>query len=138
MSTPQQVEEAIIAGDLGRVQALVGGNPALVNTAGANNMSPLHHAVLEDKVDIAAWLLAQGADTQSIDTLHGATPLGWAAFYARTDIVKLLLEAGANKMHRNTYGETPLQVAEAGVTGRWEKDSGVDRSNYGAVVALLQ
>lgn len=138
MSTPQQVQEAIMAGDLGRVQALVGDNPVLLNAAGANNMSPLHHAVLEDKVDIAAWLLAQGADTQAIDTLHGATPLGWAAFYARKELVKLLLDAGANRMHRNTYGESPLQVAEAGVTGRWEKDAGVDPSKYAAVVDLLK
>ena len=41
----------------------------------------------------------------------GSTPLHWAARQGRTDIVELLLDAGANKDVKNEYGSTPLNIA---------------------------
>lgn len=51
-------------------------------------------------------LLESGAkvDTKNID---GETPLSLASRAGHTDVVKLLLEAGADVRSMNNYGQTP-------------------------------
>ncbi|KAK5703280.1 hypothetical protein LTR97_004229 [Elasticomyces elasticus] len=50
--------------------------------------------------------------------LHGLTPLDLAAIWARSDLVRLLLEHGANPFDEDVWGHTPL--TRAVTQGHWD------------------
>ena len=75
----------------------------------ANNLTPLHMAVVNDHLGIAKFLLDNGASLSAQDNF-GATPLHTAAENGRTEIAKLLLEYGADVNARDQMGRTPLLV----------------------------
>ena len=54
----------------------------------------------------------------------GQTPLRYAAYNGQLDVVRALLNAGADKTIANKWGEKPIDVA--------------DGSNKAAIVALLR
>jgi hypothetical protein len=54
-------------------------------------------------------LIEAGAD-MTITNNEGATPLHIAAFFCRTEIVKALLEKGADKNAKNSTGKTALET----------------------------
>jgi len=103
------------------------------NARDAAGQTPLHWAVGEGHVDIVELLLERGADPNAKD-YAGNTPLHIAAMakyfsdvaevmfevapkilspvpYDRTDVVRLLLEYGADPALENEYGLTPLKLA---------------------------
>ncbi len=53
----------------------------------------LHEAVLRNDLALLRTLLAAGADPTVQDSTHHATPLGWARFMGRADLVELLERA---------------------------------------------
>jgi ankyrin repeat protein len=72
----------------------------------------LHHVVSRDAGAVKR-LLSRGADPNAADDV-GQTPLHWAAYIGRSDIVRLLLKYGANLNIKTKYdGRTPLHVAAA-------------------------
>jgi ankyrin repeat protein len=137
MSRAEVIFDAIVEGDANDIERQMENDPALVNAQGPENMTPLHIAAREGKRDIAGWLLAHGADVKAVDTRHGATPLGWAAYFGKVETVEALLEAGADPKHRNSYGLTPYQVAEEGLEGKWA-DSSASHEDYQRVIDVLQ
>ncbi len=68
----------------------------------------LHERVLEADANGVDTLISQGANLDELDTL-GHSPLHWAVFGGYYNIVKSLLEAGAN----------PNVVSDDGVTPKW-------------------
>ena len=54
-------------------------------------VAPLHLAILADHPDVARLLLERGADPRIHDTKHDSDATGWAEFFQRREIVKLLL-----------------------------------------------
>lgn len=56
----------------------------------------LPHVTPEEQVAFATMLLDAGARTDLRDDLLRSTPLGWACRWGRTELVKLLLERGAD------------------------------------------
>jgi ankyrin repeat protein len=52
-------------------------------------------------------LLNNGADIEAKNE-DGSTPLDWAAAFAQTDILKLLIQRGAKTNVTDRYGNTPL------------------------------
>jgi ankyrin repeat protein len=52
-------------------------------------------------------LLANGADIEARNE-DGSTPLDWAASFAQTDVLKLLIRRGARASVVDKYGNTPL------------------------------
>jgi hypothetical protein len=58
-----------------------------------------------------------------LDLENDAIALGWAAFFGRPEVAKILLEAGSDVSQRNKHGLTPLGCAVGGTQGRWQKFS---------------
>lgn len=86
----------------------------------------LHEAIKRDDLDIFELLLARGA---ALKTYYRDTPLHLAARYGSVDVVKILLDRGADPSARDYAGYTPLH--EAAMSGRSEivsmlLDSGSD------------
>ena len=53
-------------------------------------VTPLHLAILANHRDVAQLLLDRGADPRVRDTQHNADAMGWAEFFQRHEMVKLL------------------------------------------------
>jgi len=101
-------------GDLETVRTLVGSDRGLVNAFAADGFYPLGLAAFFGHRAIVEFLLKSGADlktaarnAQKVTALHGAV--------ARRDveIVKMLLEAGADSNARQERGFAPLHDAAA-------------------------
>ena len=76
-------------------------------------LSSLHAAVLGRQLNMVSWLIAQGADVDTVDA-WGRTPLHLAARRNGTEILRLLLQYGASTTVEDNFGMTPLQNAEMG------------------------
>lgn len=82
------------AWDLGwkaRAPRLLAQNPALANQRFGNwQITPLHEAAMRDDVALARLLLTASPDLTIQDTEFHSTPLGWARFFQRAEIVALI------------------------------------------------
>lgn len=140
MTPPQELHEAIKSGDEARVAALLDGQPDLVHGGGAAGMPPLMFAVYMGKREIAAMLLARGAQLdqfaaaalghpqvlrellagpEAAINLHnsdGWTALHLACFFGQQECAETLLELGASvkTTSANAMSNTPLHAAAAG------------------------
>ena len=74
------------------------------------NLTPLHAAVLQNLVPIASFLIDHGADLESQD-IYG-TPLHCAMYLTNhEEMVKLLVQKGAQFNSKNRIGQTPFHKA---------------------------
>ena len=73
--------------------------------------APLHYASTRGHLDIMTYLLDQNAYIDAASP-NGTTPLMMAAFYGTPSAVKLLLEAGADPMLKNTQGLSAIDFAQ--------------------------
>ena len=113
----------------------------------------LHAAVLRGDIEMLTALLGHGADPDARltkgtrvprDTTHwvlssylaGATPFLLAAKYAEPEIMKILVEHGADPLLAANDGTTPLMVA-AGLTWGWNMEDRRDRAVPNEVVDAL-
>jgi ankyrin repeat protein len=132
--------DAIKAGDLERVKALVTASPALITARAGTGESAILTAVYHRQKEIANLLVARGAplslfeacaagELERVEGLlsddatginaHGEdgwTPLHLAAFFGHAKIAELLIGLGADvtARSRNASGNTPLHAALAG------------------------
>jgi ankyrin repeat protein len=112
--TKADVFEASALGDLETVQRLVNGDRALVNAFAADGFYPLGLAAYFGHPAIVGFLLKNGADVrlaarngQKVTALHAGASRGGA------EIVKMLLEAGADPNVTQERGFVPLHSAAA-------------------------
>lgn len=122
-------------------------------TAAEVGYTALHAAVLRGDLGMIEALLAHGADPNARltkgtrvprDTNHwvlsaylaGATPFLLAAKYAEPEIMRLLVEHGADPLLPTNDGTTPLMVA-AGLTWGWNMEDRRDRAVPNEVVDAL-
>jgi ankyrin repeat protein len=54
------------------------------------NVTPLHLAVMQGHTEVVRVLLAAGADPRVRDSRHDSDAIGWAEFFRRPDIVRIL------------------------------------------------
>lgn len=83
-----------------------GANPNAVFNAG---IQPLHSAAIAKQRDIVALLIDSGADPASCT--FGYSVLHFAVNYSNLEVVKCLVEKGANVNDENVDGLSPLSVA---------------------------
>lgn len=116
---------ASINGDLPLVQTLV-----LKNRAQLDHISwtPLHYACAKGHLEVARFLLANGAMVDSL-SLGGTTPLMMAVQSGNEYLVKFLLDKGSNLQLRNEAGFSAIDIADIynkpaiseGLRSRWLK-----------------
>lgn len=123
-----EIHWAIIDGDLDKVEAILAKDPMQIEANDFNYaygdsesvynfslLTPLHVAVMEDRKDIVAFLLAKGAPVNELQQQNNFTPLHFAALKNRLEVAELLLSKGAFiNAKANWLGETsvtPLHLA---------------------------
>jgi hypothetical protein len=112
LAPPQTLHAAIAKGDdAGAVKLIESGADVESKEPGAG-ASPLHYAVMKDKIALVGLLVQRGADVNS-RTRSGTTPLHTAVLYGRLQVAEFLLEKGADINAKSASGATPLSLADA-------------------------
>lgn len=103
---------AAIMGDTGQIEQLLATNRSLVSAVSSDGWTPLHLAAYFGKIDTARVLLNNGAavNARSTNAMEN-TPLHAAAAGRHADVAKLLLDRGAGANARQHGGWTPLHAA---------------------------
>jgi len=138
MGEIEALVEAVKAGDLGKVRAILESNFLLASQRLPNGESPLMAALYRGHGDIVQALIDAGAEidvfaaaatgrsadlerqvdasTVNAYAYDGWTALHLAAFFGHLDNVTLLLASGADveAVSRNNLTNTPLHAATAG------------------------
>jgi len=106
---PDNLHDAVNAGDVARIQALIAGG-ADVN---ADDLSgtPLHLAVSTGQTWIAGMLIGAGAEIEAEGEPLSSHPLHLAAVGNHREAARLLIDRGAEVDSRDAQGRTPLAVA---------------------------
>jgi hypothetical protein len=84
-----EIHDAAKAGDLGKVKALLKGNPDLASSKDCTGWTPLHLAALRGFNDLTELLLANNAEVNAKDNT-GHTPLHDVRAGDRTGVRQLL------------------------------------------------
>jgi ankyrin repeat protein len=101
----------VASGDLASVQARIGANRSLLNARRAVwPGTALECATFYGHLPIARYLLGEGAQVNEGDG-SGSPALRQACRGGSYAMVKLLLEAGADAVTPNEWGDTPLMYA---------------------------
>ncbi|MBU8869957.1 MAG: ankyrin repeat domain-containing protein [Gemmatimonadales bacterium] len=111
-ATAGEIHQAIEAGDLSRVQALVRAD-AEVTCQPADDRDrslPLHIAAIAGQLEIMEYLIAAGAIVEGHDT-DESTPLMVACLRGQVDAARLLLRHGAVADQADLNGSTPIDFA---------------------------
>ena len=74
----------------------------------------IHRAAWEGDINAVEQSLINGKDVNSKDDLYGDTPLLWAAGFGNKEVVKMLIEKGADVNSKTDEGWTSLHYATGG------------------------
>ena len=114
MEHVERINRACSSGNLPEVERLLKINPYLINFGDRVNLLPIQSAVLNNKKDVAEFLVSKGAnlnlDSYSSYRCFG-TPLYMAADNGLAEMVEFLLLNGADVNRKNRYNGTPLHAA---------------------------
>lgn len=111
---PVGLFEAAATGRLAEVEHALDQNPGDENSYGADGHTPLGLACFFGHSDIAATLLARGANpNRESRNFQRVAPIHSAAAAGSVPIVRILLDAGANPRKEQETGFTALHTAAA-------------------------
>jgi len=88
------------------------GITALMLASGVNTLTPENAVPLSDMLDAAELCIELGADVNAQDTYWGHVPLHGAARLKSVEMVRLLVDHGAEVNVVSRRGQTPLYLAE--------------------------
>ena len=116
---------ASIEGDLPVVKELILQNHARVDHIG---WTPMHYACSKGQLEVAQFLVANGAVVDST-SLNGTTPLMMAVQSGNEQLIRFLLDQGADISVRNSMGYSAIDIADIyekpwisnGLKSRWLK-----------------
>jgi ankyrin repeat protein len=118
-TSPEQLAEAVGGGDADSVRRFLQEEPALASFYTDDGWSTLHLAAT---AEIAGLLLDAGAEIDAPNRHKvfgpGGRPLHAAVYQRRDDVVRLLLDRGADVRATDNAGWTPLHMTVA--NGRHE------------------
>ena len=100
-------------GDIAAIRSLIRGGAAPNEGSGVNGWTPLMHAIHKRQAAAAFALVEEGADANL--ACCGTTALAMAAGYGQAEIVRGLLQRGANPRQKLSGGRTALDYAISGV-----------------------
>lgn len=103
---------AVVEGELEKAKELIRSG-ADVNATDKHDWTALHFATQNYSIEFVKLLLESGAIVEAEDS-NGNTPLSNAVFQCRDrdgEVIQILLQAGANKHHKNKYGVSPTDLA---------------------------
>jgi len=104
--------EAATVGDVERLRELLDADPGLATARSSDNGTALHFASFFGQPAAARLLIERGSDVHAVSPSFGnVMPLHSAAAAPSVEIVRLLLDAGADPSARQSGGFTPLQAA---------------------------
>ena len=104
--------EAAAFGDVDRLTQLLGAEPSLVTLYSGDGFTALHFAAFFGRYEAAALLIERGAEVDAFGRgWMTGTAMHSAASRLQSDVVRILLEAGANPDVRQSAGWTPLHAA---------------------------
>lgn len=114
-SSMSALHSAIWGGNLGLVKTLVEAgaevNPKF-NDEGEDEITPLFSAISSGRIEIAEYLLKNGADIEAVNSC-GYTPLLYAVDKLSYNIVELLLEYNADATAETPDGMNAYDLAES-------------------------
>ncbi len=100
---------AAVLGCMDCVMEFIKEDPSLVNAQGAHGIPLLYFTVIHANLDIAQYLLQQGADPNAAPP-GGISPLHGAVMFNQAKMVRWLLDQGADPNPKYD-GKTPLAIA---------------------------
>lgn len=86
-------------------------NGAEVNRGTGNNITPLALAAVKGNAAMTRWLIENGSEIEAAVESTGKTPLHLAVQDEHIEVVRILLEAGADPLAEAIKGYTPLDLA---------------------------
>jgi ankyrin repeat protein len=103
---------ASILGETAQIETLLAGNRSLVGLVSSDGWTPLHLAAFFGKLDAARLLLNKGAlaNARSTNAMQN-TPLHAAAAGKHAEVAKLLIDHGAPVNARQHGGWAPIHAA---------------------------
>jgi uncharacterized protein len=108
------VFEAAAFGDVDRLTVLLGEEPSLVTAYSGDGFTALHLAAFFGRFEAAALLIERGAEVDAFGRgWMTGTAMHSAVSRLQSDVVRILLEAGANPNVRQSAGWTPLHSSAA-------------------------
>jgi ankyrin repeat protein len=106
------VFEAAAFGDVDRLIQVLGDEPSLVSSYSGDGFTALHFAAFFGRPDAAALLIERGAEVDAFGRgWMTGTAMHSAVSRLHADVVRILLDAGANPDVRQSAGWTPLHAA---------------------------
>ena len=106
------VFEAAAFGDVDRLTELLSDEPSLVDSYSGDGFTALHFAAFFGRYEAAALLVERGAEVDALGRgWMTGTALHSAVSRLQSDVVRILLDAGANPNVRQSAGWTPLHAA---------------------------
>jgi uncharacterized protein len=104
--------EAAAFGDVDRLTELLGAEPSLVTSYSGDGFTALHFAAFFGRFGAAALLIERGAEVDAFGRgWMTGTAMHSAVSRLQSDVLRILLEAGANPNVRQSAGWTPLHAA---------------------------
>ena len=109
-----ELEDAAAVGNLDRVKEILGANPALAKTYSGDGFPIVALACVFGHLEVACYMVKKGADINATATNGtGYNALTGSVAGGHVEIVKWLLESGANANYNYGAGYTPLLTAAA-------------------------
>jgi len=129
LAPPVSIWQAAMTGNTAAVEQHIRAGTDINAKEDLSGSTPLMVATTFGKVEVARFLISEGADLDARNN-SGGTALHVACFFCQPEIVELLLNAGADPNQLNTWQLTPLEVATSEFDAELEE---VYRHSYGSL-----
>jgi hypothetical protein len=110
----QGIFQALASGDRSRIDALISEDPSILERPGPQGLNPVDMAFLQDcqrGTDLTVYVLSRGGSLDPDAVLFGRSRLLLATTFGNTEMVRSLLDMGADPEARGPDGGTVLADA---------------------------